>query len=67
MNKFGPWTHEAIVKSIANTLKPFGIGVSPGGPKMPIATLDAELTRNKVSLENRLMIKSMLRQIDAIE
>jgi hypothetical protein len=63
----GPVIAPAMVNRIVNTLKTFGIGISPGGHKMPIATLDSQLARDNVSLENRLMIKSLLRQIDAIE
>ncbi len=55
--------HAAIIAKLAE----FGVELSSAGAKWPVPLLDGYLARQNVSVENRMMVKSLLRQIDAIE
>jgi hypothetical protein len=57
----------SVPKAITAKLGEFGIELSPAGERWNVARLDGYLARQNVSLENRLMVKSLLRQADAIE
>jgi hypothetical protein len=55
--------HAAITAKLAE----FGVELSSAGAKWPVPLLDQYLARQNVSVENRMMVKSLLRQIDSLE
>jgi hypothetical protein len=53
--------------AIRATLKRHGIDIPHSGKQWTVAALDGFLRARNVSIEDRLIIKSMLRQVDALE
>jgi hypothetical protein len=58
---------KTVPTAITAKLAEFGVELSPAGEKWNVGRLDAYMQLQNVSLENRLMVKSLLRQADAIE
>jgi hypothetical protein len=62
-----PVDPKAAPAAILAKLAEFGVELSPAREKWPVALLDGYLARQGTKTEDRLMVKSLLRQIDAIE
>jgi hypothetical protein len=62
-----PVDAQAFPAAVVNKLRKFGVELSASGAKWPVKLLDGYLSRQGVKLEDRLEVKSLLREVGGLE